>query len=70
VQYENETQSHHVGVSPQADRGGTAGTVSEVEGWEEGGVSCSCCQRSFAPSAAQDTLGKSYRTESIETWRP
>jgi hypothetical protein len=25
----DETEAHHVGVSPQEDRGGTAGTVGE-----------------------------------------
>jgi hypothetical protein len=27
-----ETQAHHVAISPQKDRGGTKGTVGEVEG--------------------------------------
>ena len=32
-------QAHHVGIRPQEDRGGAAGTVGESEGWEEeGGV--------------------------------
>jgi hypothetical protein len=32
-------QAHYVGVSPQEDRGGTAGAVGEGEdGQEEGGV--------------------------------
>jgi hypothetical protein len=31
-------EAHHVGVSPQEDRGGAAGAVGEGEGWEEGGV--------------------------------
>jgi hypothetical protein len=28
-------EAHHVGFSPQEDRGGTAGTVGEAEGWAE-----------------------------------
>jgi hypothetical protein len=35
VQYENETQAHHVGISAEEDRGGTAGAVGEGEGGEE-----------------------------------
>jgi hypothetical protein len=31
-------QTHHVGISPQEDRGGTAGKVGEGAGREEGGV--------------------------------
>ena len=35
-----ETEAHHVGISPQKDRGGTKGTVGEATGGEEvGGVS-------------------------------
>jgi len=30
-----ETEAHHVGVSPQEDRGGTKGTVGEDTGGEE-----------------------------------
>jgi hypothetical protein len=32
-----EGQAHHVGTSPQEDRGGTAGEVGEGEGCEEEG---------------------------------
>jgi hypothetical protein len=32
-------KAHHVGVSPEKDRGGAAGEVGEGEGWkEEGGL--------------------------------
>ena len=31
-----ETQAHHVGVGPQDDRSGTAGTVGEASGEAEG----------------------------------
>jgi hypothetical protein len=31
-------QAHHVGISPEEDRSGTAGTVGEGEGGEEGGL--------------------------------
>jgi hypothetical protein len=30
-------QTHHVGVSPQEDRGGTKGTVGEDKGCEQDG---------------------------------
>ena len=30
-----ETQAHHVGISPQENRGGAAGEVGKVEGGEE-----------------------------------
>jgi hypothetical protein len=30
-----ETQAHHVSISPQEDRSGTAGTVGEVQSGEE-----------------------------------
>jgi hypothetical protein len=30
-----ETQTHHVGISPQEDRGGTAGTVGEGQSGKE-----------------------------------
>ena len=35
-----EAKAHNVGISPQEDRGGTTGTLGEVEGGEEevGGV--------------------------------
>ena len=39
-------QTHHVGISPQEDRGGTAGAVGEGEGCEEeigGLVACGAC---------------------------
>jgi hypothetical protein len=31
-------EAHHVGISPQEDRGGAAGKVGEGTGGEEGGV--------------------------------
>jgi hypothetical protein len=34
----NETQAQHVSISPQEDRGGTAGEVGEGEGEEESGL--------------------------------
>jgi hypothetical protein len=30
-----ETQTHHVCISPEEDRGSTAGKMGEGEGWEE-----------------------------------
>jgi len=33
-----ETQTHHVGISPQEDRGGTKKAVGEAEGRKEGRV--------------------------------
>jgi hypothetical protein len=31
------SKAHHFGISPQKDRGGTAGEVGESQGGEEGG---------------------------------
>jgi hypothetical protein len=37
-------KAHNVGISPQEDRGGAAGTVGEGEGWEEeGGIERGGC---------------------------
>ena len=41
------SQAHHVGISPQKDRGGTKGTVGKGEGGEEVGcleANGACCE--------------------------
>lgn len=42
------SQAHHVGISPQENRGGAKGTVGEVQsGEEEGGIvarGACCCE--------------------------
>jgi hypothetical protein len=42
-----ETQAQHVGISPQEDRGGTKGTVGEVESKaeEESNLNVECNRR-------------------------
>jgi len=41
------SQAHHVGISPQKDRGGTKGTVGKGEGGEEVG-----CLEANEPAAS------------------
>jgi len=47
----NDCEAHHVGISPQEDRGGATGTVGEGEGGEEGAAKVGRENEAAAPVA-------------------
>jgi hypothetical protein len=58
------SKAHHVGISPQEDRGGTKGKMGEVPGAEEGGLAAwgACC--------GEDAAGSRILQVSARFWVP